>query len=68
LQTLYEEMRERAERADRERKEKGALTHAQKQLLEYHKQISMHKLQAVEAKYSALKKAHLGLEVSSSSP
>lgn len=62
LQTVYEEMKERAERAERERKDKGALAHTQKQLLEYHKQVSVHKLQAVEAKYAALKKSHLGLE------
>jgi hypothetical protein len=56
-------MKERAERAERERKDKGAPAHTQKQLLEYHKQVSVHKLQAVEAKYAALKKSHLGLEV-----
>jgi hypothetical protein len=63
LQTLYEEIKERAERADQERKDKGNLAHTQKQLLEYHKQVSVQKLRAVEAKYAALKKTYLGLEV-----
>jgi hypothetical protein len=62
LQTLYEEIKERAERADQERKDKGNLAHTQKQLLEYHKQVSVQKLRAVEAKYAALKKTYLGLE------
>lgn len=66
MQTLYEDMKERAERAEKDKKDKGALSQTQKQLLEYHKQISVAKLQAVEAKYAALKKAHLGLEVCSS--
>lgn len=63
MQTLYEESKERADRAEQERKEKEALADTHKQLLDYHKQISAHKLDAAEAKYAALKKAHLGLEV-----
>jgi len=62
LQSLYEQMKEKAERAELSRKEQTSLAQAQKQLLEYQKQITSQKIQALEDKYSTLKKAYLGLE------
>jgi len=68
LQSLYEQMKEKAERAELSRKEQTSLAQAQKQLLEYQKQITSQKIQALEDKYSTLKKAYLGLEVTTTAP
>jgi len=49
-------------KVEKEREQRESISATQKQLLEYHKQITLQKIKAVEDKYACVKKINVGLE------
>eukprot|EP01087_Luapelamoeba_hula_P003209 TRINITY_DN13000_c0_g1_i1.p1 TRINITY_DN13000_c0_g1~~TRINITY_DN13000_c0_g1_i1.p1 ORF type:complete len:934 (+),score=134.77 TRINITY_DN13000_c0_g1_i1:244-2802(+) len=62
LQALFLDVKEKLSKLEREKDQKESLTSAQKQLLEYHKQITIQKILAVESKYDCIRGINTALE------
>jgi len=63
VRSHFAELKEKVGRAEKEREQRESISATQRQLLEYHKQITLQKIKAVEEKYSCIKKINIGLEV-----